>query len=98
MKRLLDTGKQKCATPKRYYLTRRWRFIAYGVFSILTCILWLRGKLTFLELRIVLRRLPWLLLKDGSMSALGFIVNAIGYGTFARSEIQRIKRDKASAS
>ncbi|MBN2715306.1 MAG: B12-binding domain-containing radical SAM protein [Deltaproteobacteria bacterium] len=91
MQRLFETAKVKCTQPKRFHLTRRWRVAVLFAFTGVTIALGLVGKLTFREVLICLRRIPWLVIKNGSLNALGFIVNAIGFGTFARSEAKRLK-------
>jgi radical SAM superfamily enzyme YgiQ (UPF0313 family) len=86
---LLRTALDKVKRPKRYYLTFRWRVLIWIAFTLTFIILSLRRKITFRDLTKLLYYVPRLVLLNGSLNALGFIVNSIGFGSFSRSETRR---------
>jgi len=92
MGRLLETAALKVKRPKRYYLTRPWRLLIWLAFSYFFVVLGLRRKLTFREVGKLLRYAPRLVLRNGSLNALGFVVNAVGFGTFSRNEARRLAK------
>lgn len=89
MDRLLETAIDKVKRPNRYYLTYPWRLLIWLSFSLTFFALVARRKLTLRELARLLAAAPKLLLRDGSLTALGYMVNAVGFGTFARNEARR---------
>jgi radical SAM superfamily enzyme YgiQ (UPF0313 family) len=91
LERLLRIALEKIRRPHRYYLTRRWRFLTWLVFSFIYIVLALRRQITSRDAVRLLRCSPRLLLRDGSMAALGYLVSSIGFGTFARSERRRLR-------
>jgi len=98
MGHLLETATRKLKRPKRHYLTRPWRLFIWLAFSFFFIVLGLRGKLTARELGLLLRYAPRLLLGDGSLNALGFVANAVAFGTFSRSEEQRLAQAGAGTA
>ncbi|MBN1610000.1 MAG: B12-binding domain-containing radical SAM protein [Polyangiaceae bacterium] len=94
--RLVRTAETKLEREPRYRLTWRWRLIIGFAFSLTFVALTLTGRITFGDLLKLLYRAPRMILVNGSPSALGFIVNSVGFGTFARSEIARLPRSPAA--
>jgi radical SAM superfamily enzyme YgiQ (UPF0313 family) len=89
---LLRTAMEKLKKPKRYYLTVRWRVLIWMAFSFIFMALALRRKITPVDMLKLLVKAPKMILLNGSLAALGFLVNTIGFGTFARSEHRRFPR------
>jgi radical SAM superfamily enzyme YgiQ (UPF0313 family) len=87
---LLKTASLKVKRQNRYYLTHGWRILIWISFSLVFSALFLTRKITFRDLLKLFFFAPRLILKDGSLNALGFMVNAVGFGTFSRSEVKRL--------
>ncbi len=87
---LLKTAARKVKRENRFYMTKSWRILIWISFSMIFAALFLRRKITFKDLLKLFYYAPKLILKDGSLSALGFLVNAVGFGTFSRSEVRRL--------
>jgi len=91
LNRLLKTAIAKLRRPNRYYLTHRWRLFIWLSFSLMFVVLAARRKLSLLQLVRLLLAAPRFLVLDGSLNALGYLVNAVGFGTFAVSERHRLR-------
>jgi radical SAM superfamily enzyme YgiQ (UPF0313 family) len=89
---LIRTALCKVKRENRYYLTHRWRVLIWLSFSLIFVALLLRRKITLHDLWALITSAPRLILANGSLSALGYIVNAVGFGAFARSELQRLSK------
>jgi radical SAM superfamily enzyme YgiQ (UPF0313 family) len=92
MDRLLETARAKLKRPKRYYLTVPWRIFIWLAFSLMFVAIALQRKIRLRDLAQLLRHAPRLILLDGSLAALGFVVSSVGFGTFSRSEVLRLAR------
>lgn len=92
---LLRTAGEKLKKPKRYYLILRWRLLIWIAFSFMFVALTLQRKITVSDMLKLLVKAPKMILRNGSLSALGFLVNTIGFCTFARSEHARFPRSVA---
>ncbi len=92
---LLRTAREKLKKPKRYYLTLRWRILIWLAFSFIFVALTLRRKITLFDMLKLLVKTPGMILMNGSLAALGFLVNTIGFCTFARSEHKRFPQSVA---
>jgi radical SAM superfamily enzyme YgiQ (UPF0313 family) len=95
---LLRTAVEKLKRPKRYYLTLRWRCLIWVAFSLIFTVLALRRKITFRSFFKLVGYAPRLILADGSLAALGFFVNAIGFSNFSRSETLRFPNSAGARS
>jgi radical SAM superfamily enzyme YgiQ (UPF0313 family) len=98
LRRLVRTALQKVKRHNRYYLTHRWRVLIWLSFSFMFLALVLRRKITLRDLWQLFTSAPRLILGNGSLAALGYIVNAIGFGTFARSELRRLRQSAPAAA
>jgi radical SAM superfamily enzyme YgiQ (UPF0313 family) len=90
--RLLRTAEMKLEREPRYRLTWRWRILICLSFCLMFFALTLNGRISVGDLLKLLYRAPRMILAKGSPSALGFIVNTIGFSTFARSELARFPK------
>ena len=84
--------------PKRYYLTYRWRLVMWAAFSAMFVILAAKRTIRVSDLWKLLLVAPRMLLGDGSLSAIGFLVNLIAFSTFSRGERRRFSNCAVRAS
>jgi radical SAM superfamily enzyme YgiQ (UPF0313 family) len=87
--RLLQCATEKLKKPKRYYLTVPWRFVVWLAFMFLFTIFMMRKKITLSDYIRLIYYVPKFVLFNGSLAALGFLSNSVGFGAFARGEAVR---------